>query len=105
MPAETHQQGRLAGREEVLGLLSVLLGDIPEGATLVTLGIDDDPALWDLWDAVREEFGERTLGPVDGADVLEKTMTVETAATMMARLLTPGGDQDPVPSRREATGG
>jgi hypothetical protein len=61
MPAETHQQARLVGNEEVLGLLS---------------------------------------------EVLDATMTVETAATVMARLFAPGGgDHHPAPGRRVVTGG
>jgi len=83
-------------------LLSALLGDdgiVPEGATLASLGIDGDPALWDLWDAVREEFGERTLGPDDGAEVLDPAMTVAAAAATMAERIASRGDD-----QREAKG-
>ncbi|HVX23412.1 MAG TPA: hypothetical protein VHB02_18870 [Acidimicrobiales bacterium] len=101
MPAETHQHGRLGDRDEILVLLSVLLGDggpMPEDANLAELGIDDEPALWDLWAAVREEFGERSLGPDEGAEVLDPAMTLETAAAAMAELLDRGRVAGPGPS-------
>lgn len=94
MPAETHQRGGNADPEEVVVLLFALLGDrvpdAPEEITLASLGVDEY-ALGDLWDAVREEFGERTLGPTDLEEVLDPSLTVEAAAAAMARLL--GGDR------------
>ena len=97
MPAETHQRGRLAGRDEIHTLPSVLLGgssgEVTEDTILASLGVDDEPALWDPWDAVREEFGERTIGTVDPGEALDPTMTVGEAAASMARLLAPDGGE------------
>ena len=94
MPAETHQCGSVADRDEVISLFSALLGDraaqAPEGVTLASLGVDDDYALGDLWDAVRDEFGERSLGPTNGFEELECTMTVAAAAARMSWLLGQG---------------
>ena len=87
MPGETHQIIQDIDPDTVMALLQVLL-DPPEGdesgtVTLADLGIDDDGAL-DLWQAVCEEFGERTLGSEIDPDLLDPTMTVVTAAAAMA---------------------
>jgi hypothetical protein len=108
MPAETHQRGRPASSEEIMLLLSTLLdqnaGGFPKNTTLVSLGLADDPNLWDLWDAVREEYGERTLGP-DAAEALDPHMTLEEAAAVMARLLTPGDAEAGTTARDQGAGG
>lgn len=107
MPAETHQHGRSVGCEDIIVLLSTLLdlklGAISRDATLRSLGLEDDPALWDLWDAVREEFGERTIGP-DEVEALDLNMTLEEAAVAMARLLAPrdGKEAASMPERGSA---
>lgn len=94
MPAETHQRGSVADSEEVARLLAALLGDraaeAPNDVTLASLGVADDYALGDLWDVVRAEFGERSLGPTDGAEELDSAMTVAAAAMAMSRLLAEG---------------
>ena len=87
MPGETHQIIQDIDADTVMALLQVLL-DPPEAdesgtATLADLGIDDGGAL-DLWQAVCEEFGERTLGSEIDPDLLDPTMTVVTAAAAMA---------------------
>ena len=79
-----------------MALLQVLL-DPPEAdesgtATLADLGIDDGGAL-DLWQAVCEEFGERTLGSEVDPDLFDPTMTVVAAA--MAAQLTNGCHHGP----------
>ena len=90
MPGETHQIIQDIDPDTVMALLQVLL-DPPEGdesgtVTLADLGIDDDGAL-DLWQAVCEEFGERTLGSEIDPDLLDPTMTVVTAVAAMAAKL------------------
>jgi hypothetical protein len=89
MPGETHQIIQDIDPYTVMALLQVLL-DPPEGdesgtVTLADLGIDDDGAL-DLWQAVCEEFGERTLGSEIDPDLLDPTMTVVPAPAMAAEL-------------------
>jgi len=91
MPGETHKIIQDIDADTVMALLQVLL-DPPDGddsgtATLADLGIDDGGAL-DLWQAVCEEFGERTLGSEIDPDLLDPTMTVAAAA--MAAELTNG---------------
>jgi hypothetical protein len=97
MPAETHQLGCSADTVDVAALLWVLLDDPDahdsKGArrTLAELGFDA-AGLVDLWAAVCEEFGERSLDPELDPGAHELTMTVETAAAAMAGLLAHGGD-------------
>ncbi len=93
MPGETHQVIPDSDADTVMALLHVLL-DPPDGddsniVTLADLGIDDGHAL-DLWQAVCEEFGERTLGSEIDPDLLDPTMTVVTAAAAMAAELANG---------------
>jgi hypothetical protein len=56
------------------------------GTTLADLGVDGDGVV-DLWQAVCEEYGERTLSPEIEADVVEPAMTVTAAAAAMAAVL------------------
>jgi hypothetical protein len=93
MPGETHQIIQDIDADTVMALLQVLL-DPPDGddsgtATMADLGIDDRGAL-DLWQAVCEEFGERTLGSEIDPNLLDPTMTVVTAAAAMATELAIG---------------
>ena len=95
MPAETHRRGSEIEMEDVRALLEVLLYDAATeqvgNGTLASRGVGADE-LYDLWDAVCEEFGERTLGPeIDPAE-LNPCMTLEEAATAMVRLLVAEGD-------------
>ena len=90
MPAETHQRGRQADAESVLDLLRVLLSDegdeTGEDVPLSALGVDADNIAV-LWDAVRDEFAERTVDPeIDPSD-LDPSMTLAAAANTMASLL------------------
>lgn len=97
MPAETHRLGSRTTVEDVVALLEVLLGDEgmddPDHTTLVALGVDAQ-GLVDLWAAVREEFGERTLGPDLDPDVVDLNIAVTTLAASMAALIAPGHDDD-----------
>ena len=95
MPAETHSLGCGIEDEDVLTLLEALLDDPSAkkigGNTLESLGVATDE-LYDLWDAVREEFGERTLGPEIDLSELDPSMTLEAAAAAMVRRLRPADD-------------
>ena len=97
MPAETHRLGSAATADEVAVLLEVLLGepsmDDPGHTTLADLGVDAE-GLVDLWEAVREEFGERTLGPELDPDVVDLTMTLTAVSAAMAALVAPRPDDD-----------
>jgi hypothetical protein len=93
MPGETHQIIRDVDADTVMALLQVLL-DPPDRddwstATMADLGIDDRGAL-DLWQAVCEEFGKRTLDSEIDPNLLDPTMTVVTAAAAMAAELANG---------------
>jgi len=95
MPAETHQRGRPADAASILELLWVLLldqgDDTGEDVTLSELGVDAD-TIGILWDAVREEFAERTVGPELDPSDLDPSMTLAAAAKSMASLLGAVGD-------------
>ena len=95
MPAETHQQGRAADAETISVLLGALLSDddVAEDTVLSDLGVGADD-LGDLWDAVREELAERTVGPELDPSDLDPQMTVAAAALAMASLLAGVGDRD-----------
>lgn len=93
MPAETNQRGRSVDSGNVLDLLLSLLGDphlTTPDSTLASLGIDDED-LACMWDAVCEEFAERSLGPELEQETLQETlqtsMTLATAAAALAALL------------------
>ncbi len=93
MPAETHQQGRAADAETISVLLGALLSDddVAEDTVLSDLGVGADD-LGNLWDAVREELAERTVGPELDPSDLDPHMTVATAARAMAELLAGASD-------------
>ena len=95
MPAETHQQGRAADAETISVLLGALLSDddVADDTVLSDLGVGADD-LGDLWDAVREELAERTVGPELDPSDLDPQMTVAAAALAMASLLAGVGDRD-----------
>ena len=89
MPAETHQHSDPPTASAVLDLIgAVLIGsdgsDLDGDLPLAGLGIDSDPVLLDLFDAVREEYGERTLGDVD-LDELRGAATLGELAGVLAR--------------------
>jgi hypothetical protein len=91
MPGETHQINQDIDADTVMALLQVL-PDPPDRddsgtATMADLGIDDRGKS-DLWQAVCEEFGERTLGSEIDPNLLDPTMTVVTAAATVAAELT-----------------
>ena len=95
MPAVTHQRGRQADAASILELLWVLLldqgDDAGEDVKLSELGVNADTIAL-LWDAVREEFAERTVGPeIDSGD-LDPSISLAAAANTMASLLEGAGD-------------
>jgi hypothetical protein len=88
VPTDTHQVDPKIGEDEILALLYGLLDDPAdgEGATLAESGVDEE-ALGALWDAVCEEFAERTVGLQFDAGMLEPSMTLREAARAMVVLL------------------
>lgn len=68
MPAETHQRSEVVGVDALLDLLACVVGlDAPRAAQarLADLELDDDLSVLHLWDAVVEEYGERSVGDLD----------------------------------------
>lgn len=80
MPAETHQHHPDDGAEQLLELITMLVA--PTGRpmdlddALAGHGLDDEPVQWALWDAVAEEFGERSVAEAGDADDLDDVETV-----------------------------
>jgi hypothetical protein len=68
VPAETHTHTEAVEVGAVLDLLAGIVGVDPgnaAGLTLDELDVADDLALLDLWAAVVEEYGERSLGEIE----------------------------------------
>lgn len=68
MPAETHQRSEAVGVEAVLDLLACVVGldaDRAAEAPLADLELGDNLSILHLWDAVVEEYGERSVGDLD----------------------------------------
>lgn len=93
MPAETHQLGQAVGADDIVELICSLLGDqtgvAGAAAILAELGVSAE-SLGDLWDAVCEEFAERSLGPDVDPDFLDPSMSVHDAAIAMTVVLRAG---------------
>ncbi len=92
MPAETNQRGRSVDADSVLDLLLSLLGDPDAAAPSSTLAVldVDDTALTAPWEALCEEYAERSLGLELEPETLPISMTLADAATVMAALLNEG---------------
>jgi hypothetical protein len=80
MPAETHQQHPTDGAAQLLDLMTSLLA--PSGRAVSPTdpldlhGLDDEPLQWALWDAVAEEFGERSVAEAGDPDDLDDIETL-----------------------------
>ena len=86
MLAVTLYRGLGGDSFSILDLLSTLLGEPKQTASLASLGVDRD-GLMDLWDAVCEEFAERSVGPELEPDDLDVSWTVKESAEAMTKLL------------------
>jgi hypothetical protein len=88
MPAETHRHGEPVGPTELLQLIWELVGtddaqDRFAEVALAAIGLDDELALLDLWDAIAEEVAERTVAEPD-IDSLRSARTVGELAQVVA---------------------
>ena len=93
MPAETHLHGKTADTETVTMLLCTMLSDdddVTEDTVLADLGLDTAD-LGALWDAVRDELADRTVGPEVDLGELDLQMTVSEAARVIASFLAEAG--------------
>jgi hypothetical protein len=85
MPAETHQHRDPVDLETVLELLWAVTaapGEPDPDVPLTVVGLAGDLPMLDVWDAVSEEYGERTLG-VPELDELRELRTVGELATLV----------------------
>jgi len=77
MPAETHRQGDPVAEDAVLEFLACLIGVDPESAAAAPLArfdLDNELSIVALWQAIHDEFGERSLGDVDLDDEVPATL-------------------------------
>lgn len=75
MPAETHQHYVRADTEQLIDLVVALMTPTagerpPREAALTEVGLADEALRWALWDAIVEEFGERSSVDVEDPDDL-----------------------------------
>jgi hypothetical protein len=102
MPAETHQHSEHIDLASIVELLVELtevdhLGADARHVTLGELDLDEPLAVDDLWRAVTEEYGERTLGNLHEAfdeHGLVTAMTLDGLARWFHRELTADLDAD-----------
>ena len=83
MPAETHQLAEPPSLDDLVDFIASLLDTDPSEASTTSLaeaGVEDDLDLLHLWQAVAEEYGERTLGDFDADFCGEPPHTVEELA-------------------------
>ena len=94
MPAETHRRHDSVDAHLVLDLIWSLTSPSDWGADpdpsvpLSRFDIDDDAAIFWLWDAAADEFADRTLAEPD-FDELFATTTVGELAEAVVHSLTP----------------
>lgn len=90
MPAETHQFGRVVDPAIVAEYLHALLDDESDsdeaGVALAAFGVHDEDIEW-LWEAVCDEFAERTLGPELEPGLIVPDLTIDEAAARIAAVL------------------
>ena len=83
MPAETHQLAEPPSLDDIVDLIVSLLDTDPLEASTTSLaeaGVENDLDLLHLWQAVAEEYGERTLGDFDVDFGGEPPRTIEELA-------------------------
>lgn len=95
MPAETHQEREPVEAVAVLELIGSLLASTDSAADLApetpleAVGLDDDVSIFRLWDAVSDEFAERSLAEPDIHD-LHAAETIGELADAIVRSLRRG---------------
>ena len=88
MPAETRQVRDPVDARWVLDLLTSVVGVDPADAAhlaLVDLELSDDLSILDLWAAVVEEFGGRSIGELD-LEGTQPTTLAQLAAAFFGSL-------------------
>ncbi|MGQ0434348.1 MAG: hypothetical protein ACT452_18335 [Microthrixaceae bacterium] len=95
MPAETHQEREPIDACAVLDLIGLLLAGVADASGLApetplkAVGVDDDVAIFRLWDAVSEELAERGFAEPD-IDDLHTAETIGELADAIVRSLQRG---------------
>lgn len=83
--AETHSHHDHVDPDDMVALLAGHLAtDDLAGVTLADCGFADELALFDLVELLAEEYGERSLSPIDAED-LDPAMTLAELIGLLAR--------------------
>lgn len=88
MVAETHSHHDHIDPDDVIALVAGHLDAIDGSTTLAECGYPDELALFDLVRLLSDEYGERSLTPVDTED-LRPTTTLAELVTLFAHLDVP----------------
>ncbi|MDZ7674786.1 MAG: hypothetical protein U5K30_06950 [Acidimicrobiales bacterium] len=88
MPAETHTHTEPITVDDILDLLSTIVGDedFDSTLTLEDLGLSDALALMAFWDAIVEEYSERGVGEPDLDDLASAADALELARRTLGSL-------------------
>ena len=88
MPAETHRHAEAVTAADVIALLCAVIDAdaIEVDSTLRDIGLVDELDVFSFWDAVREEYAERSLSDPDVSELLE-AVTVRDLISAVVRLL------------------
>ena len=89
MPAETHSRREPVDVGTVLDVIASVIGIDPDAAAdrrLTELELDDELAMFHLWDAVVEELGERAVGELEPLGAARPVTPGELAEVFHAAL-------------------
>ncbi len=88
MPAQTHEHGEVITPQQVIDLLAAVSGvdELAVDASLLEIGLIEELDILSFWDAVAEEYAERSLGDPDLSDLWEATTVTELADAIVRYL-------------------
>ena len=81
MVAETHSHRDDIDPDDIITLVARHLDQIDSTTTLADCGYPDELALYDLVDLLADEYGERSLTPIDADDLRPATATYQVINT------------------------
>ena len=85
MVAETHSHRDDIDPDDIITLVAGHLDHIDSTTTLADCGYPDELALYDLVDLLADEYGERSLTPIDADDLRPATTLAQLIALLVNR--------------------
>lgn len=85
MVAETHSHRDDIDPDDIIALVAGHLDQIDGTTTLADCGYPDELALYDLVDLLADEYGERSLTPIDADDLRPGTALAQLIALLVNR--------------------